>query len=159
MEAITIPNHILIPEIKKLIDKGHTTTFRVRGNSMRIFLEDRRDKVILGPCTEEVKCGDVILAEVKPQVYVLHRVIRIDGDAITLQGDGNAHGKEYCKRKDIIGIALGFYRKGRTQPDMVTDRKWRIYSRIWVALCPIRIWLLRLWHIPTGIRRRLGINK
>ena len=148
MEAITIPNHILIPEIKRLIDEGHTTTFRVRGYSMRIFLEDRRDKVLLGPC-KDANVGDVVLAEVKPQVYVLHRIIKIEGDDLTLQGDGNAYGKEYCKKKDIIGIALGFYRKGRTNPDMVTGRKWRTYSYIWMHLAPIRIWLLRIWnHLP-----------
>ena len=115
---------------------------------MRIFLEDRRDKVLLGPCSE-VKVGDVILAEVQPQVYVLHRVIRKEGDNLTLQGDGNAYGKEYCQVKDIIGIAIGFYRKGRTEPDLVTSRKWRVYSRIWVRLVPVRIWLLRIWnHLP-----------
>ena len=148
MEAITIPNHILIPEIKRLIDEGHTTTFRVRGYSMRIFLEDRRDKVLLGPCSE-VKVGDVVLAEIKPQVYVLHRIVKKDGNDLTLQGDGNAYGKEYCKVENIIGIAIGFYRKGRTTPDLVTGRKWRVYSYIWMHLVPIRIWLLRIWnHLP-----------
>ena len=145
MKSFSIPNNILIPEIKKMIDEGHTTTFRVRGFSMRLFLEDQRDKVLLGPC-KEVKCGDVILAEISPQRYVLHRVIKKEGDHLTLKGDGNIYGTEECDVKDIIGIAIGFYRKNREQPDLVTGWKWRTYSKIWLALSPVRRWILGIYR-------------
>ena len=130
-----------------MIDEGHTTTFRVRGFSMRIFLEDRRDKVILGPCSE-VHCGDVVLAEILPQKYVLHRVIKKEGDHLTLKGDGNLYGTEKCREKDVIGIAIGFIRKGREKPDLVTGWKWKTYSKIWLFLSPVRRWIL-------GVYRRL----
>ena len=42
-----IPNAILLPEIVKLMDEGHTVTIRLRGFSMRPFLEDNRDKALL----------------------------------------------------------------------------------------------------------------
>ena len=145
MKSFSIPNNILIPEIKKMIDEGHTTTFRVRGFSMRLFLEDQRDKVLLGPC-KKVKCGDVILAEVCPQRYVLHRVIKKEGDQLTLKGDGNVYGTESCQVKDIIGIAIGFYRKNREKPDLVTGWKWRTYSKIWLALSPMRRLILGIYR-------------
>lgn len=151
MKSIIFPNHILIPEIKKLIDQGHTTTFKVKGFSMRLFLENDRDKVILAPVLGPLKKYDVILAEIKPGIYVLHRIIRINGNEIILQGDGNIGTIEKCTLQNVIGIAKGFYRKDRSHPDMVTGLKWRIYSKIWLTLTPFR-------RIILGIYRRLPIR-
>ena len=137
----------MIPEVKKWIDAGKTVTFRVHGFSMRPFLDNGRDEVILdAPNREELKRGDVVLAEIAPQVYVLHRLIHRDGDYLTLKGDGNAYGTESCQVKDVIGIAIGFLRKGRTTPDLVTSKKWRIYSALWMRLDPIRRWLLAIYR-------------
>ncbi|HRF86189.1 MAG TPA: S24/S26 family peptidase [Alloprevotella sp.] len=148
MRSVLLPNEIFIPEIRKLINEGHTTTFRVRGFSMRLFLEDRRDKVILGPYTS-VNVGDVVLAETDKDHYVLHRIIRKQGKLLTLKGDGNVRGTESCTTENIVGIALGFYRKGRNAPDMVTGIKWRLYSKVWLAFTPFRRYLLafhnRIW--------------
>ena len=148
MKTVLIPNEVLVPEIKRLIDDGHTITFRVRGLSMRIFLEGSRDKIILGPCNS-VRIGDVVLAETVMGYYVLHRVIRIEGNLLTLQGDGNIRDVENCIMDNVVGVALGFYRKGRDVPDMVTGIKWRFYSEIWITLTPVRRYLLafyeRIW--------------
>ena len=122
---------MLIPQFKQLLDEGHTVRFRVRGISMRPFLEDRRDIVTLA-----------ILAEVAPKHYVLHRVVRLQGDQITLQGDGNINYTESCLRKDVVGIVTEFYRKGRKTPDLASGKKWRYYSKIWLLLTPLRRYLL-----------------
>lgn len=150
-EVRLIPNDILIPEIKRKIDEGKNVTFSVKGYSMRLFLENNRDKVILSPIKETLKVGDVVLAEVSTKFYVLHRIIRIQGEKITLMGDGNIIGTEECKTKDVIGIVTGFYRKGRNHPDLVTGKKWRIYSKIWLTLKPFR-------RIILGIYRRQPIR-
>lgn len=66
-------NEVIIPEIAKLLDEGHSVTLELRGMSMRPFLEDGRDKAILiKPCSP-LKVGDVVLAEVAPRRYALHR--------------------------------------------------------------------------------------
>ena len=142
MQTIKIPNEIIIPQFKQLLDEGHTVRFRVRGFSMRPFLEDRRDIVTLTPLSKDPEVGDAILAEVAPQTYVLHRIIRIEGDKITLQGDGNINYTESCLRKDVVGIVTEFYRKGRKTPDLASGKKWRYYSKIWLLLTPLRRYLL-----------------
>ena len=54
-----IPAEHLIPAVKNMLDEGRTATFRIRGRSMRPFLEDCRDRVILAPCDGAgVKPGD-----------------------------------------------------------------------------------------------------
>ncbi len=148
MKTIALPNALFIPEIKRAIDEGHTTTFRVRGYSMRLFLEDRRDKVVLAPC-KEVKVGDVVLAEIQKDKYVLHRVIQKEGEHLTLMGDGNVYGTETCNTSNVIGIAIGFLRKGRDVMDTTNGKKWKIYSFFWLRLKPIRRYILafyrRIW--------------
>lgn len=148
MKTIALPNALFIPEIKRAIDEGHTTTFRVRGYSMRLFLEDRRDKVVLAPC-KEVKVGDVVLAEIQKDKYVLHRVIQKEGEYLTLMGDGNVYGTETCNTSNVIGIAIGFLRKGRDVMDTTDGKKWKIYSFFWLRLKPIRRYILafyrRIW--------------
>lgn len=133
-------NNIIIPQFVKMIDEGHTITFKLRGISMRPFLEDCRDKVVLRK-PQEPKVGDAVLAEISKGVYVLHRIVKIKGNDIVLQGDGNLS-TERCKRNDIRAVAEAFYRKGHTNPDYTAGWKWRIYSFIWMHLLPIRRYLL-----------------
>lgn len=140
-------NQTLLPEIIRLLDQGHTVTLRLRGYSMRPFLEDNRDKALLCK-TSDPHIGDPVLAEIAPEKYVLHRIIAMEGDTVTLLGDGNIH-SEHCCLKDIKAQVIGFYRKGSNRLDRTDDRKWHIYSYWWMRLLPIRRYLLaayrRIW--------------
>ena len=145
-----IPNAILIPEIIRLLDEGHTVTLRLRGYSMRPFLEDDRDVALLVKA-ETVKVGDPVLAEISPRHYVFHRIVAIEGEAVTLRGDGNL-AEEHCRLKDVKAGAIGFYRKGRKTMDRTDGWKWKTYSYCWTRLYPIRRYLL-------AIHRRLVLNE
>lgn len=146
-KAILIPNEDLIPEIVRLINEGHTITLPLKGFSMRPFLEDGRDKALLTKPAQP-KVGDPVLAETSPKHYVLHRIVAIDGTSITLLGDGNLT-PEHCTADDIRASVVGFYRKGRTTLDRTDGRKWKVYSKAWMATRPARRWLLafyrRIW--------------
>lgn len=147
MKNIKIPNNILIPDIKNKITQYGNATIRVYGYSMRIFLENGRDKVTLTrPEIDKLQKGDVVLAEIAPQLYVLHRIIRRNGNHLTLMGDGNVQGTEECDVNSVIGIATAFYRKNREKPDLATSKKWKIYSRVWLTLTPIRRWILAFYR-------------
>jgi len=147
IETVKMANAVLMPEIAKLIEEGHTVTLRLRGFSMRPFLEDNRDKALLIR-PGQPKVGQPVLAEIEKGHFVLHRIIKIDGDAVTLRGDGNLN-DEHCRISDIKALATGFYRKGRDTMDSIDGMKWRTYSWIWMHLYPIRRWLLafyrRIW--------------
>lgn len=144
---IQFQNALILPEIVKMMEEGHTVTLRLRGFSMRPFLEDNRDKALMTKAVSP-RVGDAVLAEVAPKFFVLHRIIKIDGDDVTLRGDGNL-GVEKCKLKDVKGFVIGFYRKGRTKIDKTNGLKWRVYSYFWTRLFPIRRYLLafyrRIW--------------
>ncbi len=146
MEKKSFPNDMLLPEVVKMLDEKHTVTIRLQGYSMRPFLEHKRDKAVLASVTmSELEVGDVILAEIRPGFFVLHRIVRIDGEAVTLCGDGNLQ-FEHCKLSDIKAKAVAFYRKDRTTADSIKSWKWKIYSWIWVKLFPIRRYLLYIYR-------------
>lgn len=143
--STTIPNAILLPEVVRLINEGHTVTLPLKGNSMRPFLVHMRDKAYL-TAIKELRVGLPVLAETAPGHFVLHRIVSLDGDNVTLRGDGNI-GTEHCCRSDVKALAAGFYRKGRTSLDLITSRKWRVYSWFWTRLLPFRSRLLLLHHL------------
>lgn len=145
MKTLQMTNATLLPEVIRMIDNGHTVTLPLRGYSMRPFLEDRRDKALLAAVDTTPDVGMPVLAEISPGRYVLHRIIRMDGDKVTLLGDGNIN-PEYCRVSDIKAVAVAFYRKGRTVPDRTDGRKWRLYSWFWTRLRPIRRYLLFIYR-------------
>ena len=151
MKRIQLPNAEFLPHLCRLIDEGHKVSLRIKGNSMRPFLENERDIVVLAGASE-YRTGDVVLAEIRKGCYVLHRIESIEGDTVNLRGDGNIKSTETCKISDIRAIAAAFIRKGKTIPTGSTI--WRVYSKCWSRLLPIRRILLaiyRLWHSITTI--------
>ncbi len=143
---LRLANAEFIPEIISMLNEGHSVTLPLRGNSMRPFLENERDKVLLlSTNINNVVVGDAVLAEIKPKLFVLHRIIKIEDDNITLCGDGNLT-FEHCTVSGIKAKAIAFYRKGRTVADYTDGHKWKIYSYIWTSLFPIRRYLLFLYR-------------
>ena len=70
-------NEVILPEVARLIEQGHSVTIPVRGNSMNPFLADGRDCVTLGGFVpEELQTGVTVLA--KPSAYAeySHRIHR-----------------------------------------------------------------------------------
>ena len=144
---IQFANAEFLPEVVKILNEGHTVTLRLRGYSMRPFLENDRDKALLVK-PSSIKVGDPVLAEVNPLHFVLHRIDSIEGDNVTLRGDGNL-GVEHCKKENIVGAVIGLYRKGIKEIDATDAWKRRTYSYIWTRLLPLRRYLLgayrRIW--------------
>lgn len=134
-------NSTYIPALIKVLEEGHTITIPLHGNSMRPFLQNGRDKAELVLANGRFEVGDVVLAEVTAGYFVLHRIIAIDNDDITLLGDGNLK-NEYCQKSDVKAKAVKFFRKGSDKPEYLTGKKWKMYSSLWMKLYPIRRYLL-----------------
>lgn len=140
---IKFSNKQLLPEVIRLLNEGHTVTIRLKGYSMRPFLENGRDKALLKKA-DEIHIGDPVLAEISNGEYVLHRIKSIKGNRVILLGDGNINTEE-CEIKDIKGSVIGFYRKGRSVLDRTDGKKWKMYSYFWTRLYPIRRYLLFIY--------------
>lgn len=146
---VELPNGPLLAQVRELIREGHTATINVKGYSMRPFLEHCRDKVVLA-AAGTFAVGDAVLAEIRKDVYVLHRIITVDGDRLTLMGDGNLRGTEQCRREDVVGIVTHYIHPGRTIPasDSLLCRR----IRMWRRLLPVRRYLLFVYKLKLKTR-------
>lgn len=149
MVSIQLPNAIFLEEVRRQLKAGHTTTFRVRGWSMRPFLENARDKVLLvSPDVRPIKVGDVALVLSTDKRYVLHRVIAVDDKGgCTLWGDGNLFGREYCTSENVIGIAKGFFIGNKERYFDVDGKVWRCYSWCWMHTTSFRRFFLFVYRV------------
>ena len=144
-----------------LLREGKDVCFTPTGFSMRPFIEGGRDSVVLRR-RNDVRVGDIVLAGIpeiasadipetasadvrgsKPQqtkpMYVLHRVIGVDGERVTLMGDGNITGTEECSKADVIGTVVRIENRcGRRKP--------LTRGRLWFRLLGQRRILLKIYR-------------
>lgn len=143
-------NTVLLGAVKEALQEGHSCTLNVRGFSMRPFLEDRRDGVVLKPVGSDLREGDAVLAELTPGHYVLHRIIAIDADNVTLMGDGNIRGTEQCRKQDICGIVTRYI---HPRCSFNADSRMMHYAvPLWRKLLPVRRYLLIIYRIAHKIK-------
>jgi len=129
--------------VREYIQRGETVIIFVKGYSMRPFLEHLRDRVKLAPW-QELHVGDAILAEIAPGHFVLHRIINIDGNNITLMGDGNIRGTEHCTMDNVCGVVTEYLRPAG-HVLLASDPSLHRRIRLWRRLLPIRRYLLFLY--------------
>lgn len=145
MDKLTVDNAIFLPQMVQLIEEGHTATMMARGNSMRPFIEDGRDKLVFGQ-VNSLAVGDVILAEVTTGHFVCHRIESIQNGIVTMRGDGNVQGTEVFPETNVRAMLLQVVRKGKTYT-LSTSKVWKCYSSLWVTLLPMRRYLLALYRL------------
>ena len=141
-----MPNDRLLPLVRKFIADGHTVTMPVKGYSMRPFLEHVRDQVTLD-AFDQLHVGDAVLAEILPGHFVLHRIIHLNDDGfITMMGDVNLRGTEYCHISNVCGLVTEYVRPNN-HVTLASNRWLRFCIRVWRHLLPIRRWLLYIYRL------------
>lgn len=111
MDKRTVANEVLLEEAAALMLEGREVTLTPLGSSMLPFIRGGKDAVRLRK-NPTVAVGDIILVRL-PGRYVLHRLIRKDGDRLTLMGDGNLAGTETCTKADVLGTVVAIERGSR----------------------------------------------
>lgn len=134
----------VIDEALKLMLSGYSVTLPVAGRSMLPFIIGGRESVILAKPTG-LKRGVIALAWVENRRYVLHRIEKIEGDKVTLMGDGNIVGREYCNIGDIRAIATHVVDSKHRRHDLYTPLR-RKASELWWKMLPIRRYILAVYR-------------
>lgn len=110
---IIIPNELLFREVEAAISRGESVTIPFNGRSMEPLLLQGRNTITLSPLSRDVRVGDVVLFRYRG-TWILHRIDRIEGQNVTLQGD-NCYSKEKVTKSDIVALLTGVnYKDGRT---------------------------------------------
>ena len=145
MGTIVKEQTVRMEEISRLISEGKTVSISAKGYSMNPFIMHLRDQIVLGPWTDaDIKKGAVVLVKDTRGCFIVHRIIKIEGDMIILRGDGNIGLTEKAYVKDIIALMHGVTKKGRTYS--VKSLRWRLYSWFWKLLTPMRRYPLAVWR-------------
>ena len=137
MDKRTVPNDILLGEVAAVLQEGREAILTPTGNSMLPFIRSGRDRVILRK-QDNYAVGDIVLAHFGGR-YILHRIVALDGDAVTLMGDGNLQGQEKGRTDGIVGKVTAVIR-----PD--GRRRVPGKGRVWRALKPVRRYLLAIYR-------------
>ena len=136
----TLANDIFFAQVESEIAAGRNVRFRVKGNSMYPLLRDGKDEVTLSPLTCNPSVYDIVLFRYRGK-HILHRIISIEGDTYTIQGDGIYISCEKCTRKDIIGVVTQIHKKNGLE----INTSWGLFrfnSWCWYKLFFIRRFIL-----------------
>ena len=116
------------------LKEGKVVAIVPRGISMLPFIEGGEDQVFLLK-KEKVEVGDIVLVNYRGR-HLLHRIYAIDGEQITLMGDGNLEGTEQVTIGEVMGTVVEIVHHGRRRKP---SKAW-----LWRKLLPVRRLLLKL---------------
>lgn len=134
----------ILEEAIRLVGEGLSVTMPAKGKSMLPFIIGGKESVVMEKAAK-VKRGDVVLAWVDDHRYVIHRIIDITDDQVTLMGDGNRAGKEHCLLTDIKARVTHVADEQGHKRYLYTW--WRIFgAKCWYILLPIRRYLLAIYR-------------
>lgn len=121
----TIPNDVFFSEVASQLLENKEVVVRLRGTSMLPLLDEKRHSLVLSAELGDLRVGDVVLFNYNGSC-LLHRIRKIRGEDITLQGDAVPH-RELCTRHDVVAVLLKVIDR---QTGKVTDCRSAEWCRI-----------------------------
>lgn len=134
------------------LDSGGRVKLPVKGVSMYPLIRPARDYALLEK-SDSYRKYDIIFYKRRDGSYVLHRIVGEDDEGFILAGDSETD-KEYgIKESQILAKAKCIIRGKR---DIETDSFfYKVYSRLWVALMPLRPFIIGCWLRFCKLRNKL----
>lgn len=123
--------------VSAFLDEGKDVLFTPKGESMLPFIKGGRDSVLLTRLGRSLEVGDIVLVKVGGK-YIMHRVFALEGESLTLMGDGNIFGKEKCSLKNVIGLVTEIHKENGK---ILKPGK----ARLWRYLRPFRKYILAIY--------------
>lgn len=144
-----ISDDVILAEAVRMVESGVSVTFPVNGRSMLPFIIGGRESLILEKPVD-VNVGDVVLAYVDGNHYVIHRVIDVTGDDVVVMGDGNLVHREFCKLSDVKAVATHAVDADGKRRFLYTSRR-KFAAKLWRWCIPFRRLLLKIYLITHKI--------
>lgn len=114
------------------------------GSSMRPLLKGDDCQVILKYPREPLRRYDVVLYRGTGNRLILHRIIQCSPQGYLIRGDNTYLDETGITDEQILGVMTGFYRKDKYISCNAAG--YRIYTRIWTWLYPVRKLLITIWR-------------
>ena len=134
MKVINRDNVTTFSVVRDILLEGDKVTITVNGQSMLPFFRSGSTVTLRPIRKEDFKKYAVVFADAGNH-FVIHRIINIEGDKVTLLGDGNIYGTESMDKERVYGVidcsALHIF-----------------FAKIWLWMRPVR-------RFPLAIFRRV----
>lgn len=144
--------------IKDILDKYGQYTGLTKGDSMWPLIHEQKDNVIVLKNEGRLKKYDIPVYILKSGKYVMHRIIEVRKDDYVVLGD-NLLTKEYITDDMICGKLVGFYKNGKKYIDCENNKLYKFYSKVWVALFPVRRYIKFAHRVFYKIKRSFTFEK
>lgn len=147
-----------MPIICSALKRGQRVRMTVTGSSMLPFIYDG-DVVELEHIPTFPKMVDIVLVQCSEERYVMHRVVRVEGDTIFLRGDAQLNCEGSFTLQNILGRVTWSFHNGfaRTHNRGI----WRLTALLWTRIFPMGLILFLLVGRIRRIGRRVlrGLNR
>lgn len=154
VKTVNLSMEKISPIIAQCVESGSEVILTVTGNSMRPFLVDKRDQVVLIKAnTEALQEGDVPLYQRRNGKYVLHRMVKRENGSYTMLGDAQVDLEKGIMPDQIIAVAKAFIRKGKRYE--CDSKKYRRYVNFWKAMLPLRKFYFFAKRVYFAVLRRV----
>ena len=147
----------ILPGIKEVVESGSEASFTPEGISRRPMLYGGRDEIALVKSAVSLKKYDLPCYVRKSGKIVLHRVVKAEvkggHNLYTMRGDNTYVNETGITDGQIVAVVTRFRRKGKWHS--VNSRKYRLYTRLWCFIYPIRKPLRAIIRLPFRVFRKL----
>lgn len=132
--TLIISNRELFTIVRDTLLEGKTVRVSVKGESMLPFFRSGSTITLRPAKAEDIRKYAVVMADAGDS-FVVHRIIEVSEEYVTLLGDGNYNGTERVAREKIYGV-------------VDCSATHLFFAKIWLWLRPVR-------RYPLAIFRRI----
>lgn len=144
-----ISNELYFAEVQRMLNEGKEVRIRIKGGSMRPFIEDGDSVLLQAYHGEPLPLGSNILARHEGK-YVFHRYVGRKHAQIVLAGDGNLVLRECINNSDIIAVASVHFPKNSAL-EINLNHSWaRLRGLGWYHIRLLRRIMAKLKRLITG---------
>ena len=148
----------LFPAVEELLSTGKQAAFTVTGMSMWPFLCHGRDQVIVEKADpDNLHKGDIILFCDPRGIYILHRITGLNAKSFQTTGDGVCFRDGWFPREAAKAKVIRLIRDKKELN--CKSPMWKCIFHIWMALFPIRNFLLKLLRTGWKIAHKAHTKK
>ncbi len=132
-----IANEDYFAEVQRMLDQGKEVRIRIKGGSMRPFIEDGDTVVLQAYQGEPLALGSNVLAKDRDK-YVFHRFVGKKNGQFVLAGDGNLVLREYVDKTAIVAVASMHYRNDSLKGKAIDSIGARLAGLAWYHIRLLR---------------------
>ncbi len=149
---IVSPELIMEPFLE-LLEESTAIPLVITGGSMTPFLVHQRDTVYLSKANCPLKRGDMVLYQRDNGRYILHRILRVDGDFYTMLGDAQIHPEPGIRKDQVRAVVTAVRRKEKLLQK--GSFWWEFFEKIWIRIVPLRPAIRKTYsHVKRLVGKR-----